>query len=232
MSLNSFVSTRQTSVIDALKVDVGVVGNHEFDLGYPRLSELVKDTAFPWLLSNIIDTNTNKVPEPLVEFHVLERLGVRIGFIGLVEEEWIATITGWPSNFKYQEMVEVGKDLSALLRDPPGPHKCDFIIALTHSRTPNFFYDDAPTCIFRTYISLGIFLPYPQKPKQANTDITSQHGVDLLLGGPDHVYWVLEGIPSWDGYDDLREAYGDSDATYVSLESCAMAIVFIHNQEP
>ncbi|KAF8833575.1 hypothetical protein BDN67DRAFT_976541 [Paxillus ammoniavirescens] len=35
-----------TSVIDALNVDVGVVGNHEFDFGYPRLSELVKNTAF------------------------------------------------------------------------------------------------------------------------------------------------------------------------------------------
>ncbi|KAF8840348.1 Metallo-dependent phosphatase [Paxillus ammoniavirescens] len=181
-----------TSVIDALKVDVGVVGNHEFDLGYPRLSELVKDTAFPWLLSNIIDTNTNKVPEPLVESHVLERLGVRIGFIGLVEEDWIATITGWPSNFKYQEMAKVGKDLSALLRDPTGPYKCDFIIALTHSRTPND-------------ISLARDLFALSPEAQANTDITSQHGVDLLLGGHDHVYWVSKGIPSWDGYDVQQE---------------------------
>ncbi|KIK93908.1 hypothetical protein PAXRUDRAFT_828526 [Paxillus rubicundulus Ve08.2h10] len=181
-----------TSVIDALKVDVGVVGNHEFDLGYPRLSELIKDTTFPWLLSNIIDTNTNKVPEPLVEYHVLERLGVRIGFIGLVEEEWIATITGWPSNFQYQAMAKVGKALSALLRDPAGPHKCDFIIALTHSRTPND-------------ISLARDLFALSPEAQVTTDITLQHGVDLLLGGHDHVYWVSKGIPSWDGYDVQQE---------------------------
>lgn len=44
------------------------------------------DTIQPWLLSNIVDTSTNKVPEPLKEIHVLERGGIRIGFIGLVEK--------------------------------------------------------------------------------------------------------------------------------------------------
>lgn len=73
--------------------------------GYPHLSKLMSDTTFvrsriytlfivdiltfyskPWLLSNIIDTQTSKVPEPLLEFVVLERVGVRVGVIGLVEK--------------------------------------------------------------------------------------------------------------------------------------------------
>ncbi|KAF8837793.1 Metallo-dependent phosphatase [Paxillus ammoniavirescens] len=132
------------SVINALNVNVGVVGSHEFGFGYPQLSELVKNTAFPWLLSNIIDTNTNEVPKPLIEFHVLERLGIRIGFIGLVED--------------------IPNDIS-LARD------------------------------------LFAFSP----EAQVNTDITSQHGVDLLLGGHDHVYWIPKGIPMWDGYDVQQE---------------------------
>lgn len=48
--------------------------------------------------------------------------------------EWIATITGWPENFEYDDMEEVGKRLSVKLRDPDGEYYCDFIIALTHSR--------------------------------------------------------------------------------------------------
>lgn len=40
----------------------------------------------PWLLSNIVDENTNNVPEHLHLFQVLERSGVRVGVIGLVEE--------------------------------------------------------------------------------------------------------------------------------------------------
>ncbi|KIJ07246.1 hypothetical protein PAXINDRAFT_103037, partial [Paxillus involutus ATCC 200175] len=115
------------SVINELKVDVAVVGNHEFDFGYPHLSKLVKDTAFPWLLSNIIDTETKEVPYPLKKFHVEERHGIRIGFIGLVQKEWVDTIVGWPANFEYQPMATVGKELSALLRDPAGQIKCDLV---------------------------------------------------------------------------------------------------------
>ncbi|KIK93903.1 hypothetical protein PAXRUDRAFT_828518 [Paxillus rubicundulus Ve08.2h10] len=33
------------------------------------------------------------------------------------------------------------------------------------------------------------------------TDIASQDGVDLLLGGHNHYCWVLKGVTSWDGYD-------------------------------
>jgi hypothetical protein len=45
--------------------------------------------------------------------------------------EWIATISSWPPNFEYRSMAEVGRNLSARLRVE---EKCDFIIALTHSR--------------------------------------------------------------------------------------------------
>ena len=44
------------------------------------------DVVKPWLLSNVVDTNTSRIPEPLREFHVLERVGVRIGVIGLIEK--------------------------------------------------------------------------------------------------------------------------------------------------
>ena len=40
----------------------------------------------PWLLSNIIDNTTGKVPKYLHEFHVLERANIRIGVIGLAEK--------------------------------------------------------------------------------------------------------------------------------------------------
>lgn len=112
------------------------------------MTKLVGDTNFPWLLSNVIDTKTGKTPAPLQRFVVVERCGVRIGIVGLVEEyvrdavcanarDWIATIPSWPSNFKYSPMKEVGLELSKELRDPNGEHKVDIIIALTHSRVPN-----------------------------------------------------------------------------------------------
>ncbi|EIN11144.1 Metallo-dependent phosphatase [Punctularia strigosozonata HHB-11173 SS5] len=176
------------AIANGLSIDISVAGNHEFDFGYPRLKELINNTNFPWLLSNIVDTNTGKVPEPMKEIHVLERAGLRIGLIGLVEKEWIATITGWPENFKYKDMAEVGRDLSVKLRDSAGQYKCDIIIALTHSR-------------YLKDIKLARELFALSPAGQAAKNIASEHGVDLLLGGHDHVYWISKGVSGWDGFD-------------------------------
>src|ERR1700722_20398580 len=49
--------------------------------------------------------------------------------------DWIPTIPSWPATFQYMDMTEVGMRLSQILRDPQGEHRCDIIIALTHSRS-------------------------------------------------------------------------------------------------
>jgi hypothetical protein len=59
---------------------------------YAHLTTLMKSCTFPWLLSNIIDEKTSLNPEGVHKFIVKERCGVKIGIIGLVEQDWIATI--------------------------------------------------------------------------------------------------------------------------------------------
>jgi len=172
-------------VLNELGIDVSVTGNHDFDFGYPHLSTLVKDNTFPWLLSNIIDTTTGRVPAALKEYFVLERCGVRVGFIGLVEKEWIATVASWPAEFEYQSMEETGLRLSRELR---GQHGCDIVIALTHCRLPN----DIPLAK-----KLFAFTPAHQKAHP----IADEHGVDLLLGGHDHLYYVSKGVDGWEDFD-------------------------------
>jgi len=54
-------------------------------IGLPNASFAIADIHKPWVLSNIVDTTTNRVPESLREFLVLERRGLRIGIVGLVE---------------------------------------------------------------------------------------------------------------------------------------------------
>lgn len=58
--------------------------------GYPHLTRLLNATKFPWLLSNIVDENTGRQPEKFLRYWVTERCGVKIGVIGLVEQDWIA----------------------------------------------------------------------------------------------------------------------------------------------
>ncbi|KAI0818817.1 Metallo-dependent phosphatase [Irpex lacteus] len=182
-------------VVNEIAPDVSLTGNHDFDFGFPHLSKLIQDTKFPWLLSNIIDERTNKIPEPLLESIVLERAGVRIGVIGLVEKEWIGTVSSWPSEFKYQDVTEIGLALSKKLRDPSGEYKCDIIIALTHARIPNDI----------TFAkALNAHSPAVQEQKHT----ASTHGVDIILGGHDHLYYISKGVTSWDGYDVNEEVLG------------------------
>lgn len=185
-------------VMNTLAPDVSLVGNHDFDFGYPHLCTLLQDTKFPWLLSNITDNNTSQVPDQLLEFLVLERSGARIGLIGLVEKEWIGTITSWPSNFVYQDMAETGKRLSQVLRDPLGPHKCDIIIALTHARLPKDIQ-----------LAKKLFAITPSL--QSSSDIANEHGVDIIFGGHDHLYFVGRGVDKWDNYNLSHHVLGAED---------------------
>ncbi|TRM59377.1 Metallo-dependent phosphatase-like protein [Schizophyllum amplum] len=175
-------------VMNEIAPDISLTGNHDFDFGYPHLSKLIEGTNFPWLLSNIVDKNTGSVPAVLREFWVFERCGLRIGIVGLVEKEWIGTVAAWPANFVYKDMAEVGLDLSRKLRDPDGEHKCDIVLALTHARIPND-------------ISLAKALHALSPSEQARNSIAEQHGVDILFGGHDHLYYISKGVSSWEDYD-------------------------------
>ncbi|KAF8630348.1 hypothetical protein AX15_002916 [Amanita polypyramis BW_CC] len=187
-------------VMNALAPDAALTGNHDFDFGYPHLTKLVQACNFPWVLSNIIDSNTSRVPEYLHEFKVFERAGLRIGVIGLVERDWITTVSSWPVNFVFKDMYEAGEDLSRRLRDPQGEYRCDVIVALTHSRLPND-------------ITLAKKLLALSPMAQMNRPITNEHGVDLVLGGHDHLYYASKGFDGWEGYDPQEAVLGaENDA--------------------
>ncbi|KAK7440247.1 hypothetical protein VKT23_017188 [Stygiomarasmius scandens] len=176
-------------VINYLRPDVSLTGNHDFDFGYPHLQHLLEDCKFPWILSNIIDKTTSKVPESLREYVILERAGIRIGVIGLVEHEWITTVSSWPPNFEYRDMSEVAADLSKRLRNQNDESmNCDIIIALTHCRVPN-----------DVDLAKQIYALSPSAQEKAS--VASRHGADLVLGGHDHMYYISKGVTSWENFD-------------------------------
>lgn len=133
--MSTFTKGQQmNAVLNACGVQVAVYGNHDFDHGVDELVDFSKQCPFPWLLSNVIDNETG---EPLAEgklTHMIEWCGVKFGFIGLVEEEWLATLsTIEPEDITYIDYVEQGRQFSKQLRD----EGAEYVIALTHMRTPN-----------------------------------------------------------------------------------------------
>lgn len=146
-------------VLERIGIDVAMLGNHDFDFGLERCVELKKQTSFPWLLSNakIGDKHMGDALETVV----LERGGKRIGFVGLIEFEWLSTLNCVsPEDVTYEDFVVCAKRLSHQLRHQEA---CDAVVALTHMRAPND----------RRLAS--------ECPRE----------VDLILGGHDHHYEVF-----------------------------------------
>ncbi|UYV70694.1 hypothetical protein LAZ67_8000291 [Cordylochernes scorpioides] len=151
-------------VLNSLNIHCAVYGNHEFDFGVEHLSQFAAQTSFPWLMSNVLDTSTQR---PLAEgrpWSVMFHGGRKFGLVGLVEEEWLATLaTIEPDDVTYLDFVAEGRRLARFLKDKPTvlQEKVDYVIALTHMRTPN------------------------DSRLAANVD-----EIDLILGGHDHDYEI------------------------------------------
>ncbi|XP_071053537.1 mannosylglucosyl-3-phosphoglycerate phosphatase isoform X2 [Onthophagus taurus] len=159
--LSTFTKGEQmVPVLNDVGTHCAVLGNHDFDHGLEVLSQWVAQTQFPWLMSNVLDNETGR---PLGEgriTHVVHWAGKRIGLVGLVEREWLDTLaTINPEEVTFLDFVEAGTKLAVQLKQ----EGCDYVIALTHMRTPND-------------IKLA-----------ENCD-----EIDLILGGHDHVYEIKD----------------------------------------
>ncbi|CAH1162955.1 unnamed protein product [Phaedon cochleariae] len=159
--LSTFTKGEQmVPVLNDCGTHCAVLGNHDFDHGLEVLSQWVAQTDFPWLMSNVLDNETGR---PLGEgriTHVVHWAGRRVGLLGLVEKEWLDTLaTVNPEETTFLDFVEAGQKLAAQLKQ----EGCDYVIALTHMRTPND-------------IKLA----------------ESCEDIDLILGGHDHVYEIKQ----------------------------------------
>jgi 5'-nucleotidase len=74
--------------LNAMHLDVSAIGNHELDKGQSDLTGRIEDRAdWPYLSANIVDEGTTT---PAFEpYRVIEKGGVRVGFIGATTEDLI-----------------------------------------------------------------------------------------------------------------------------------------------
>mmetsp|Transcript_1114 Transcript_1114/g.1008 ORF Transcript_1114/g.1008 Transcript_1114/m.1008 type:complete len:306 (+) Transcript_1114:247-1164(+) len=136
--------------MNAFGVDVACLGNHDFDLGLKQLRLRVVTCDFPWLLSNVKNVHDDSPMCGSKEYHILERAGMRIGFLGLAEKDWVKHMPDKIlKKMKYESYEECCNRLVGFLRNE---EKCDMVIGLTHMRTNN------DTNLAETYDGLDLIL--------------------------------------------------------------------------
>ena len=120
-------------VLNSLKYDCAVLGNHEFNYGKKLLFEAVKASKFPWLSANIIDENTGEPlfgkPYIIKEFYLKDK-SLKVGILGLTTQY----IPNWEnasniSGIKFLSAVEEGEKWIKLLREQ---EKVDVLIVSYH----------------------------------------------------------------------------------------------------
>ncbi|XP_050733996.1 5'-nucleotidase-like isoform X2 [Eriocheir sinensis] len=155
--MSSFTKGEQmVPVMNQFGIHCAVFGNHDFDFGLERLVDVAERTTFPWLMSNVEDNETGKPLAGGILTHTVNWHGWKLGLIGLVEQEWLATLaTINADEVTFTDYVDRGRELATSLKN----EGCDYVIALTHMRTPND-------------IRLA----------------ENVEEIDLILGGHDHVY--------------------------------------------
>eukprot|EP01103_Thecamoeba_quadrilineata_P000643 TRINITY_DN10556_c0_g1_i1.p1 TRINITY_DN10556_c0_g1~~TRINITY_DN10556_c0_g1_i1.p1 ORF type:complete len:529 (+),score=99.65 TRINITY_DN10556_c0_g1_i1:24-1610(+) len=133
----SFLSTvyrgkHMLKVLNTLKPIAICYGNHDFDYGQSHLQSLISQSNSEWLLSNVNDKKTGK---PLMgkDRLLIDWEGVKVGIIGLIEREWIETLSMDTSHFDYKDFIETGDKIAKELRN----EGAQIIVALTHMRVPN-----------------------------------------------------------------------------------------------
>lgn len=133
--LSTFTQGEQMiPVLNSAGTHVAVYGNHDFDFGLEVLDKWAAKCNFPWLMSNVIDNETERPLGNGKITHIMNHGGFRVGLMGLVEKEWLDTLpTIDPNEVTYTDYIVKGNELAdELLKEG-----CDVIIALTHMRTPN-----------------------------------------------------------------------------------------------
>ncbi|XP_039269043.2 snake venom 5'-nucleotidase-like isoform X1 [Styela clava] len=121
-------------VLNHIKVNAAVFGNHEFDFGVEHAADCAKSMNFPWFLSNVTEKDNGEPFGDGVISRIMPWNGLKIGLIGLIEEEWLDTLTTVDkSELCFEDYVTRGNELASDLKTKGA----NLVIALTHMRWPN-----------------------------------------------------------------------------------------------
>ncbi|MDQ0493901.1 5'-nucleotidase C-terminal domain-containing protein [Paenibacillus brasilensis] len=112
-------------VINKLRYDAMVPGNHEFNYGWKHLVELSKEIQFPVLSANIKQTDGTRLFKPYV---IKEVDGVKIGIIGLTTPETAYKTN--PKNVEGFQFTDPAAEAKAAVDEIRS--KVDVVVVLGH----------------------------------------------------------------------------------------------------
>ena len=172
------------SIMNYMKYDAAVVGNHDIEAGHPVYDKLEKEFNFPWMAANAVDKKTgNPYFKP---YTILVRGGVKIAILGLITPGipmWLPEDI-W-SGIEFQDMIVNAKKWMKVIKENERP---DLIIGLFHAGVDANYNGQTAEMLCNENASQLVAEQVP--------------GFDVVFVGHDHSGWNYN-VKNKDGKDVL-----------------------------
>jgi 5'-nucleotidase/UDP-sugar diphosphatase len=123
-----FKGEQMIATLNSAGVDLGTLGNHEFDFGIDTLRQRMAEAKWQWVVSNVIEIKTGK-PIGGAAPYVVRTFGpLKVGFIGLV----LATSEISPQRLEGQVRILDPLEAAATTLPLLKKESVDVIVAVTH----------------------------------------------------------------------------------------------------
>ncbi len=178
--------TKGVAVMDYMNkigYDAMTIGNHEYDINESDLIKTLKMAKFPVLSSNIVERSTGKIPEYLKPYTIIEKMGARIGVLGMTTTD--TEKMSFPENIKNIDFLPEKEEVAKWVRHLRQVEKVDIVIVIGHAGLP---YDVEATYLSR-YDNKGNPIPqerYAAWGYDAQEIAREVEGIDLFIGGHMH----------------------------------------------
>lgn len=159
------------SIMNQINIDVGIIGNHEFNFGLSVLHSAINQSNYPWLSANILDKETGKpfFGPP----YVIKTLsnGIKVGIVGVTTHY----IPNWekPEHIEGLHFADAYSTLKDWVREIRENEECDVLIAAYHGG-------------FERDITTGEVTENLTGENQGYEMASTIDGIDVLLTGHQH----------------------------------------------
>ncbi|GAA3342936.1 hypothetical protein GCM10017714_33430 [Curtobacterium pusillum] len=202
--------------LNAMDLDVSAIGNHELDKGQDDLTGRIEDRAeWPYISANIVEEGTTD--PAFTPYEVIERGGVRVGFIGATTEDLIPGLVS-PGGVEGLAMApivsQVNRYADQLTDGDAANGEADVLVLLVH--------EGATTANIADATGTGAFGKITSGVSSRVAAIVSAHThatYDHEIAGPDGTLRPVIQTGSYGvNYGHLKLTVG-ADKTLTSIES-------------
>jgi len=150
-------------IMNDLKYDIAIPGNHEFDYGVDQFLSLVKKANFPYISCNF-RKNGNLVMEPYI---IKEAAGIKIAFVGVTTPKTITSSTpkyfqDEHGNYIYDFMQgDTGDEVYAAVQnavDSARAEGADYVYVMAHVGLGNEYHPWEYTDIIANTTGIDVFM--------------------------------------------------------------------------